>query len=67
MIAAMAAGLAIGAVHTAPACGRLASSARDVRQYWRDFGRAKELSPMERLVFSLILAKGRNSEHVAAR
>ncbi len=62
MIGAMTAGLALTAVHTAPAYGRLASSARTVRQYWRNFDSSKkELSPVERLLFTLLLAKSGNN------
>jgi hypothetical protein len=58
MIGAMAAGLVFSAAHTVPAYGRLASSARAVRQYWHNLDRSeKELSPVERFMFSLLLAK----------
>jgi len=58
MIGAMAAGLVLTAAHTVPAYCRLASSARTVRQYWHNFDRSgKELSPVERFMFSLLLAK----------
>jgi hypothetical protein len=58
MIGAMAAGLVFTAAQTVPACGRLASSARMVRLYWRNFDRSgQELSPVERFLFSLLLAK----------
>jgi hypothetical protein len=58
MIGAMAAGLVFTAVRTVPAYGRLASSGRTVRHYLRDFDRsAKELSPTERFLFSVLLAK----------
>ena len=58
MIGAMAAGLALTAAQTAPVYCRIASSARAVRQHLRDFERSgQELSPMERLMFSLLLAK----------
>ena len=58
MIGAMAAGLVFTAVHTIPAYGRLASSARTVRHYLRDFNRsAKDLSPAERLLFSMLMAE----------
>jgi hypothetical protein len=57
MIGAMAAGLVFTAVHSVPAYSRLASSARTVRHYLRDFRSAKDLSPAERLLFSVLLAK----------
>jgi len=58
MIGAMMAGLVFTAVHTVPTYGRLASSARAVRQYLHSFDRSgKELSPFERLAFSLLLAR----------
>ena len=57
MIGAMAAGLVVTAVHTAPAYCRLVSSARSVRHYLRDFRDAKDLSPSERLLFSVLMAK----------
>ncbi|HKE27546.1 MAG TPA: hypothetical protein VKB88_34560 [Bryobacteraceae bacterium] len=57
MIGAMMAGLAF-TIHTIPSYCRLASSARAVRQYLHTFDRSgKELSPVERLAFSLLLAK----------
>ena len=58
MIGTMAAGLVFTAVQSAPAYCRLASSARTVRHYLRDFRTAKDLSPAERLLFSVLLAKG---------
>lgn len=58
MIGAMAAGLALTALQTAPVYCRLASSARTVRQHLRDFEHSGQgLSPVERLMFSLLLAK----------
>jgi hypothetical protein len=58
MIGAMMAGLVLTVAHTGPAYCRLAHSARSVRHYLRDFDRSgKELSPLERFAFSLLLAK----------
>jgi hypothetical protein len=58
MIGAMALGLVFTGLHTAPAYNRLASSARSVRHYFHHFDRSgKELSPIERFAFSLLLAK----------
>jgi hypothetical protein len=54
----MAAGLVLTAAQTAPVYCRLASSARMVRQHLREFERSgQDLSPAERLMFSLLLAK----------
>ena len=53
-------GLMATAVHTAPAYGRLVSSARSFQHYFQDLkGAGTSLSPVERLVFSLILANTR--------
>lgn len=52
------AGLVFTAVHAVPSYGRLASSARAVREHLHSFDRSgRELSPFERLAFSLLLAK----------
>lgn len=62
MIGAMAAGLALTAAQTAPVYCRLAASARAVRQHLREFERTgQDLSPVERLMFSLLLAKSENA------
>jgi hypothetical protein len=54
----MTLGLVFTAVHTVPAYGRLATSARTVKHYLHNFDRSgQELSPVERIMFSLILAK----------
>lgn len=58
MIGAMAAGLVFTAARTIPAYGRLACSARTVRHYFEDFRSAKDLSAPERLLFSVLMAKG---------
>jgi hypothetical protein len=53
----MAVGLVLTGVRGVPAYNRLTSSARSVRQYLRSFDRSgKELSPVERFAFSLLLA-----------
>jgi hypothetical protein len=45
------------AVATAPGYGRLVSSAQSFQQHFRDLNKAgNSLSPIERLVFSLVMA-----------
>jgi hypothetical protein len=57
MIATVALGLALVRVHGAPVYGRAANSARNFRHYFQDLKSADaNLNPVERVVFSLILA-----------
>jgi hypothetical protein len=57
IIAILVLGLAAGAVHTSPAIGRFVSSAQSFQHYYRDLKRAgASMSPIERFVFSLVLA-----------
>jgi hypothetical protein len=57
IIGTMALGLAFAAVHGSPAYGRVASSARSFRHYFHDLqGADSNLNPVERFVFSLMLA-----------
>jgi len=56
--AILALGLMAGAVHTSPVFGRFVSSAQSFQSYYRDLKQAgASVSPMERFVFSLLLAK----------
>jgi hypothetical protein len=53
----MALGIAFAAAHGAPVYGRAANSARSFRHYFQDLKTADaNLNPVERFVFSLILA-----------
>jgi hypothetical protein len=53
----MALGLALAAVHGTPAYGRVANSARSFSRYFHDLqGADSTLNPVERFVFSLMLA-----------
>jgi hypothetical protein len=57
MIGMLVIGLTATAVETAPSYWRLITSARSVHRYWRDLDAAgSSLSPIGRLVFSLVLA-----------
>jgi hypothetical protein len=60
IIGIVAAGLAVTAAETSPAYVRLAASAQKFQQYFRDLDRAgTSLSPVERFVFSLVLANSK--------
>lgn len=53
----MALGLTASAVHTSPVIGKVVSSAQSFRYYYRDLKQAAtSMSPIERFVFSLVLA-----------
>ncbi|MGA3016279.1 MAG: hypothetical protein ABSF62_04100 [Bryobacteraceae bacterium] len=52
-IGILAAGLTLTAVHGIPVCGRLVSSAQNFQQCFRAL---KSANPVERLMFSLMLA-----------
>ncbi len=53
----MALGLTATAVHTSPALNRIVSSAQSFRNNYRDLQQAgTRLSPIERFLFSLMLA-----------
>ena len=57
IIAIMALGLTASAVHTSPVICRVVSSAKSFRFYYRDLKQAgTTMSPIERFVFSLVLA-----------
>ena len=55
MIGLVALGLTASAVH-APAYGRIRSSTQHFRQYFHDLKAGSSLNPVERFVFSLMLA-----------
>jgi hypothetical protein len=53
----VAAGLTVTAVHTSPAYSRIVSSTQSFRQYFKELkGAGNSLNPIERFVFSLVLA-----------
>jgi hypothetical protein len=57
IIAIMALGLTASAARTSPAVGRFVSSAQSFQQHFRELKNSgSSMSPIERLVFSLILA-----------
>ena len=57
IIGVMALGLTVTALSTTPVYGRLVTSARSFRHYFQDLNRGgNSLSPIERVVFSLVLA-----------
>jgi hypothetical protein len=57
IIGILTVGLMATAIHTAPAYGRLVSSAQSFQHYFQDLkGAGNSLNPVERFVFSLILA-----------
>ena len=57
IIGIMTVGLMAAAVRTAPAYGRLVSSAQSFQHYFQDLkGAGSSLNPVERFLFSLILA-----------
>jgi hypothetical protein len=56
-------GLTITALHTPPAYRRIVSSAQNFQQYFRDLKQAgSSLSPIERFVFSLVLANSKTPQ-----
>ena len=56
----MTVGLMATAVRNAPVYGRLVSSAQNFQHYFQDLkGAGASLSPVERFVFSLVLANTR--------
>jgi hypothetical protein len=56
-------GLTVTAVHTPSVYCRIASSARSFQQYFRDLKQAgSSLSPIERFVFSLVLANSKTPQ-----
>ena len=60
IIGILTVGLMATAIHTAPAYGRLVSSAQSFQHYFQDLkGAGNSLNPVERFVFSLILANTR--------
>jgi hypothetical protein len=62
-IGVLVAGLAGTAVYTAPSCCRLISSARAAANYLEDLNAAgTSLNPVERIVFSLVLANSQTPQ-----
>ncbi|HXB74026.1 MAG TPA: hypothetical protein VNY05_37655 [Candidatus Acidoferrales bacterium] len=60
IIGVLALGLMVTAAATAPAYCRLVSSAQSFQHYFRDLNKAgNSLSPIERLVFSLVMANSK--------
>ena len=56
-------GLTVTSVHTSPVYGRIVSSAQKFQQYCRDLKQAgTSLNPIERLVFSLVLANSKTPQ-----
>jgi hypothetical protein len=56
-------GLTVTAVHTTPVYCRIVSSTRNFQQYFRDLKQAgSSLSPIERFVFSLVLAHSKTPQ-----
>ena len=56
-------GLTVTAVRTPPAYCRIVSSAQNFQQYFRDLKQAgSSLSPIERFVFSLVLAHSKTPQ-----
>ena len=63
IIGILTVGLMATAVRTAPAYGRLVSSARSFQHYFQDLkGAGASLNPVERFVFSLVLANTRPAQ-----
>ena len=63
IIGIMALMLSAGAVHTLPVVSRVVSSAQSFRYYFRDLKQAgTSISPIERFVFSLVLANPKTSQ-----
>jgi hypothetical protein len=63
MIGLVALGLTASAVH-APAYNQIRSSARSFGQYFKDLKAGSSLSPIERFVFSLVLANTKTQAEV---
>jgi len=60
IVAILTVGLMAAAFRNAPAYGRLVSSAQNFQHYFQDLkGAGASLSPVERFVFSLVLANTR--------
>jgi hypothetical protein len=58
----MALGLTASAVHTSPVVCRVVSSAQSFRYYYKDLKQAgTSMSPIERFMFSLVLANPKGS------
>jgi hypothetical protein len=63
IIGILTVGLMATAFRNAPAYGRLVSSAQSFQHYFQDLkGAGASLSPMERFVFSLVLANTRTPQ-----
>jgi hypothetical protein len=64
IIVVLALGLMATAAVTAPAYGRLVSSAQSFRQHFRDLNKAgNSLGPIERLVLSLVMTNSKPAHH----
>jgi hypothetical protein len=63
IIGTVALGLTVAAVHTSPAYYRLVSTAESFQRYFHDLkGAGSSLSPIERFMFSLVLANTKAPE-----
>ena len=63
IIGILTVGLTAAVLRTAPAYGRIVSSARNFQYYFQDLKRAGgSLNPVERFVFSLVLANTRTAQ-----
>jgi len=65
IIGTLVAGLTVAAIGGAPGIGRIASSAHNFEHYFQNLKSGNSLSPMERLVFSLMLANTADSKKTA--
>jgi hypothetical protein len=57
IIGTLALGMAIAAIHGVPSLDSLASSARTIQQNFQNLKRDNSLNPIERFVFSIVMAK----------
>jgi uncharacterized membrane protein len=68
IIVVVALGLTVSAVTTKPVYCRMVSSAQNFQRYFRDLNQAgNSLSPIERFVFSLVLANTKPVERDHSR
>ena len=56
IVGTLAAGLALAALEGGPRFGRIASSAHNFEHYFQNLKSGNSLNPVERFVFSLVLA-----------
>ena len=56
IIGTLVAGLALAAVQSGPGISRIASSAHNFEHYFQNLKSGSSLNPVERFVFSLVLA-----------